>query len=49
MKLLFFNMDSESKAEVMEKYGDEIKQLLKISTPLGVLVKIKEFMGIGGD
>jgi hypothetical protein len=48
MQLLFFNMDAESKAEIMEKYGEEIELLLKISTPLGVLSKIKEFMGIGG-
>ena len=47
MKLLFFNVDSVTKAEVMEKYGDEIKLLLKISTPLGVLGKIKEYMELG--
>ena len=49
MKLLFFDMDSESKAEVMEKYGEEILQLFKIVTPLGILTKVKETMGIGGD
>lgn len=47
MKLLFFDVDSATKTEVMQKYGDEINQLLKILTPLGVLAKVKEFMGLG--
>ena len=49
MKLLFFDMDADAKAEVMKKHGEEINQLLKISTPLGLLGKVKEFMSLGGD
>ena len=42
-------MDADAKAEVMKKHGEEINQLLKISTPLGLLGKVKEFMSLGGD
>lgn len=49
MQLLFFDMDADAKAEVMKKHGEEINQLLKISTPLGLLGKVKEFMSLGGD